>query len=316
MQPVAHISVILPVYNEEAVVPELYRRLSRSLQPLTDDYELVFVDDGSRDQTWSVISNLAQGDQHIKALRFSRNFGQHYGITAGLDYCDGDWVVVMDSDLQDRPEEIPNLYAKAQEGYDVVVARRGRRRDSVFKRLAAWFFYKLFSYLTETRYDGQVGNFRIVSRRVVQNYRQVREQLRFFGGIVDWLGFPRTSISVQHGERAAGRGSYNLRRLWRLAQDIVIAHSDKPLRLVVRVGFLISLVAFGYGVYVVIRALRHGVSVAGWSSLIASVYFLAGIIISILGIIGIYLGRTFNETKRRPLYVVSDCIRLEKVRRQ
>jgi len=304
----AHISVVLPVHDEEAVLPELHRSLAAALGTISPDYEILFVDDGSRDRSWEVIEALGRADRRVRALRFSRNFGQHYSITAGLDCCDGDWVVVMDSDLQDRPEEIGNLYAKAQEGFDVVVARRGRRRDALLKRIMSRLFYAVFSYLTETHYDSEVGNFRIVSRRVVENFRSVREQLRFFGGIVDWMGFPQTGIPVKHGERFAGRGTYNFRRLWRLAQDIVIAHSDKPLRLVVRFGFLISLVSFAYGVYVVWHALAHRVSVAGWSSLIASVYFLAGIVVSILGVIGIYLGRTFAEAKHRPLYIVRDRI--------
>jgi dolichol-phosphate mannosyltransferase len=300
----AHISAVIPVYNEEATIPELCRRLSEALARVSGDYEIVLVDDGSRDKTWQAVEQAASADPRVRGLALARNFGQHYAITAGLDTCDGDWVVVMDGDLQDRPEEIPALYAKAQEGYDVVVARRGRRRDGLAKRVAARFFYGAFSYLTETRYDSQVGNFRIMARPVVENFRAVREQLRFFGGIVDWMGFRRATVPVQHAERFAGRGAYNFRRLWRLAQDIVIAHSDKPLRLVIRLGFVISFAAFVYGVYVVVRALEHRVAVAGWPSLIASVYFLAGIIISILGIIGLYLGRTFAEAKKRPLYVV------------
>jgi len=302
----ARISTVVPVYNEEANLPELHRRLSAALKAIAEDYEIVLVDDGSRDNSWATVESLCREDRHLRALRFSRNFGQHYSITAGLDYCDGDWVVVMDGDLQDRPEEIPNLYAKAREGYDVVLARRGRRRDAPPKRLSSWLFYKVFNYFTGMQYDSQVGNFRIVSRRVVESFRTVREQLRFFGGLVDWMGFPTTSIPVRHAERFAGRGAYDLRKLWHLAQDVIIAYSDKPLRLSIRFGFAISFIAFVYGVYVVIHALVHKASVAGWSSLIASVYFLAGIVISILGIIGIYLGRTFAETKKRPLYIVRD----------
>jgi glycosyltransferase involved in cell wall biosynthesis len=293
-----HISAVLPLYNEEATLPELYRRLAAALAGISGDYEIVLVDDGSRDKTWAGVEELAGKDRRVKGVQLARNFGQHYAITAGMDACDGDWVVVMDSDLQDRPEEIPGLYAKAQEGFDVVVARRGRRKDGALKRLTSGLFYRIFSWLTETRYDPQVGNFRIMSRRVVENFRTVREQLRFFGGIVDWMGFRRATLPVQHAERFAGRGAYNFAKLWRLAQDIVIAHSDKPLRLV------IPLAAFVYGVYVVVRGMLHRVPVAGWPSLIASVYFLGGIIISILGIIGLYLGRTFSEAKKRPLYVV------------
>jgi dolichol-phosphate mannosyltransferase len=302
----AHVSVVIPVYNEEGCLRELYARLAGELAAIDEDYEIVLVDDGSLDQAWDVINELAKVDSRVKGLRFSRNFGQHYAITAGLDECNGDWVVVMDCDLQDRPEEIPRLYAKAQEGYDVVLARRGRRRDALLKRLSSWLFYKVFNYFTEMHYDSQVGNFRILSRQVVENTRRVREQLRFIGGIVDWMGFRQASIEVAHAERYGGQGSYSIRRLWHLAQEIIIAYSDKPLRLAVRLGFFISGLSFLYGVYIVYRALAHRVAIAGWSSLIVSVYLLSGIIISILGVIGIYLGRTFAETKKRPLYIIRD----------
>jgi dolichol-phosphate mannosyltransferase len=302
----AHISVIAPVFNEEGCLRELCRRLRESLEPVTPDFEIVMVDDGSRDRSWEVIGELAAADPRIKGIRFSRNFGQHYAITAGLDCCDGDWVVVMDCDLQDRPEEIPRLYAKAREGHDVVLAQRIRRRDAFLKRITSGLFYRVFNYFTGMKYDGRVGNFRIVSRPVVESFRTMREQLRFFGGIVEWLGFPTTSIPVEHAERFSGRGAYTWPRLWKLGQEVILAYSDRPLRLVIQLGFVISSLAFAYGVYVAVRALVHRVAVAGWSSLIVSVYFLAGIIISILGIIGIYLGRTFDETKKRPLYVIRE----------
>ena len=301
-----HLSVVVPVYNEEGCLEELYNRLLTVLAPLTEDFEIVLVDDGSRDRSWGAIAGLAERDPRVKGLRFSRNFGQHYAITAGLDHCDGDWVVVMDCDLQDQPEEIPKLYAKAREGFDVVLARRGRRRDALLKRMVSWCFYKVFNYFTETNYDGQVGNYRIMSRKVVENFRRVREQLRFVGGIVDWMGFPTTSVQVDHAERFSGKGAYGFRKQWKLAQDIIMAHSDKPLRLSIRIGFVLSSLAFVYGIYVIYRALVNRMSILGWSSLIVSVYFLGGVIIMILGVIGIYLGRTFTEAKRRPLYIVKE----------
>jgi dolichol-phosphate mannosyltransferase len=302
----ARIAVVAPVYNEGDGLAEYWRRLRAVLEPLEPDFELVLVDDGSSDGSWERIVEMGRHDPRVKGIRLSRNFGQHYGITAGLDCCDGDWVVVMDSDLQDQPEEIGRLLAKASEGYDVVLARRGRRRDPVLKRLGSWFFYKVFNYFTEMKYDREVGNFRVVSRRVVESLRTMREQLRFLGGMIDWMGFPQATVSVRHAERFAGRGGYNLAKLWRLGQDVIVAYSDKPLRLAVRIGFAIAGLAFVYGVYVVIHALSHRVPVAGWASLIASVYFIGGITISFLGVIGVYLGRTFAETKRRPLYVVRE----------
>ncbi|MBL1173960.1 MAG: glycosyltransferase family 2 protein [Pantanalinema sp. GBBB05] len=300
----ALISVIIPVYRAEACLPELYRRLKDSLEIISTDFEIILVEDCGGDRSWDIIIEISKQDPRVKGIQFSRNFGQHYGITAGLDYCSGDWAVVMDCDLQDRPEEIPRLYAKAQEGYDVVLARRGRRQDPTLKRLTSWLFYKTFNYLADINYDPQVGNFRIVSSRVVHNFRLIREQLRFFGGLVDWMGFPTASIEVAHDKRLSGKSTYTFRKLWKLATETIIAYSDKPLRLSVKLGFLISFFAFVYGMYIILHALIYGTLVSGWSSLIVSIYFLGGIIIANLGIIGIYLGKSFDEIKKRPLYVI------------
>jgi dolichol-phosphate mannosyltransferase len=300
-----HLSIVIPVYKAEHSLDELYLRLKAALESISTDFEIVLVEDCGGDNSWGVIERLAAADPRVRGIQFSRNFGQHYGITAGLDYCHGDWVVVMDCDLQDRPEEIPRLYAKAQEGYDIVLAGRGVRRDPPLKRITSWLFYKIFSYLADIEYDGDSGNFRIMSRKVVTNFRHMREQLRFFGGLVQWMGFPTTSIEVEHAERFDGKSTYTFAKLWRLAADTIIAYSDKPLRLAVRVGFVMAFFSFCYGAYILGRALLYGSPIPGWNSLIVSIYFIGGIIISILGIIGIYLGKTFDETKKRPLYIVS-----------
>jgi dolichol-phosphate mannosyltransferase len=300
----ATISVVIPVYRAEACLEELYRRLKAALEAVSDSFEIVLVEDCGGDGSWRIIQALATADPRVKGLQFSRNFGQHYGITAGIDHCDGDWVVVMDCDLQDRPEEIPRLYAKAKEGYDVVLARRGKRKDPPTKLFASKVFYRLFSYLSEIEYDGEVGNFRIMSRRVVENFRLHREQLRFFGALVHQLGFPTSSVEVQHDPRFAGETTYNFRKLMKLAAEAVIAYSDKPLRLAVKLGFLVSFLAFVAGLVVGVRALVYGAAISGWASLIISIYFMGGIITALLGVIGIYLGKTFDETKKRPLYIV------------
>jgi glycosyltransferase involved in cell wall biosynthesis len=301
----AHISVVTPVYRAEGCLGELYTRLVAALESVTRDFEIVMVEDCGGDRSWEIIGELAAADPRVKGLQFSRNFGQHYGITAGLDHCDGDWVVVMDCDLQDRPEEIPRLYAKAQEGYDVVLALRGKRNHPLHKRLMSRAFYRLLSWLADTEYDSEAGNFRIVSRKVVENFCRMREQLRFFGGLMNWMGFPATAIDVQHDQRREGRSTYTFAKLWRLATETIIAYSDKPLRLSIRFGFLMSLLAFAGAIYILIEALVYGSPVVGWPSLFVSLYFLGGIIISILGIIGIYLGKTYDEAKRRPLYIVT-----------
>jgi dolichol-phosphate mannosyltransferase len=300
----ARVSVVIPIYRSEAIIEELYRRLRAALESITPDFEILLVEDCGGDRSWELICDLARRDPRVKGLQFSRNFGQHYGITAGLDHCDGDWVVVMDGDLQDRPEDIPALYARAQEGYDVVVARRGIRLHSPLKRFASWAFYRLFSWLSDIEYDGETGNFRIVSRRVVENVRRMREQMRFFGGLLAWMGFPTALVDVQQDPRFAGRSSYSLRRLSRLAVDVIIAYSDKPLRLAIRLGFYMALFAFLFGLFFIYRALFHAFPVLGYPSIMVSIYFVGGIIIAILGILGIYLGKTYDETKRRPLYVV------------
>ena len=302
--PSPHLSVVIPVYKAGQCLDELYWRLKAALESISSDFEIVLVEDCGGDNSWEVIERLAAADPRVRGIQFSRNFGQHYGITAGLDCSRGEWVVVMDCDLQDRPEEIPRLYGKAQEGYDVVLARRGARRDPPLKRITSWLFYKIFSYLADIEYDGASGNFRIMSRKVVANFRRMGEQLRFFGGLVQWMGFPTASIEVEHAERFVGKSTYTFAKLWKLAAETIIAHSDKPLRLAVRFGFVMAVFSFCYGMYILGYALFYGSSIPGWNSLIVSLYFLGGIIIAILGILGIYLGKTFDESKKRPLYII------------
>lgn len=303
--PNPHLSVVIPVYKAENCLDELYLRLKVALESISLNFEIVLVEDCGGDNSWLVIERLAAVDQRVRGIQFSRNFGQHYGITAGLDHCHGDWVVVMDCDLQDRPEEIPRLYVKAQEGYDIVLARRGARCDPPLKRMTSWLFYKIFSYLADIEYDGDSGNFRIMSRKVVANFRRMGEQLRFFGGLVQWMGFPTSSIEVEHAKRFEGKSTYTFAKLWKLAAETIIAYSDKPLRLAVRLGFLMAFFSFCYGAYILGHAFYYDSLVPGWNSLIVSLYFIGGIIIAILGIIGIYLGKTFDESKKRPLYIVS-----------
>jgi polyisoprenyl-phosphate glycosyltransferase len=300
-----HISVVIPVYKAEECLHELYRRLVSALSDLTEDFEILMIEDCGGDRSWEIINERSHKDNRVKGLKFSRNFGQHYGITAGLDHASGQWTVVMDCDLQDRPEEIPRLYNKAQEGYDVVVALRTERKDPVLKKITSYIFFKLFRYLSGLDYDGDAGNFRIISYRVVESFRSMRENLRLFGGLVTWMGYPSSSIAIEHDSRFAGKSSYTFVKLFRLAIDTIIAYSDKPLRVTIKFGFIISLIAFLFGIFLIARTLIYGQSVSGWASLIVSLYFLGGIIISILGIMGIYLGKVFDEVKRRPLYIVA-----------
>lgn len=304
MQATPLISVVIPVYKAEKMLDELYTRLRDALETVSPDFEIVLVEDCGGDRSWEAIERLAQADPRVVGLQFSRNFGQHYGITAGLDQCRGDWVVVMDCDLQDAPEEIPRLYRKALEGYDVVLALRGQRQDPPLKRFTSWLYYRLFSYLADIDFDGDSGNFRIMSRQVVRNFNRMREQLRFFGGQVQWMGFPTTGLQVTHAERAEGKSTYTLAKLVKLAADTIIAYSDKPLRMAARLGMTMAAVSFGFGAFILIRSLVHSSPIPGWASLMVSLYFIGGLIIGILGIMGVYLGKAFDETKKRPLYIV------------
>jgi dolichol-phosphate mannosyltransferase len=304
MQATPLISVVIPVYKAEKMLDELYTRLRDALETVSTNFEIVLVEDCGGDRSWQVIERLAQADPRVVGLQFSRNFGQHYGITAGMDQCRGDWVVVMDCDLQDAPEEIPRLYHKAREGYDVVLALRGQRQDPPLKRFTSWLFYRLFSYLADIDFSGDSGNFRIMSRQVVKNFNRMREQLRFFGGHVQWMGFPTTGLQVRHAERADGTSTYTFAKLWKLAADTIIAYSDKPLRMAARLGLSMAAVSMAFGAYILIRSLIHSSPIPGWSSLIVSLYFIGGLIIGILGIMGVYLGKAFDETKKRPLYIV------------
>ncbi len=300
------ISVVIPVYKGEQCLDELYRRLVGALGTVTEQFELVLVEDCGPDRSWEGIKQLAARDPRVRGLQFSRNFGQHYGISAGIDAARGDWIVVMDCDLQDRPEDIPALYARALEGFDIVLARRLQRPQPFLKRVTAKAFYAVFRYATELNYDGSVGNFRIISRQVADSFREFKEQLRFFGGLVTWLGYRVAVVDVQHDARFAGETSYTWDKLIRLGVHTIVAYSDKPLRIAIRLGFSVAFLAVCGGAYVLIRALFFGISVTGWASLIVSLYFMSGVILGFMGVLGLYVGRVFDEVKQRPLYIVRE----------
>jgi polyisoprenyl-phosphate glycosyltransferase len=299
-----HISVVTTVYHAEKILPELYRRLTETIGTITEDYEIIMVEDGGADGSWPAIVGLAARDSRVKGIKLSRNFGQHPAITAGLDYVDGDWVVVMDCDLQDPPAEIPKLYRRALEGFDIVIGRRIHRRDSFVKKAWSQAFYKLFSYLSGTRNNGEAANFRIMSRKVVSAFRCLRERHRFFIALIDWMGFATDYIDVEHAHRYEGKTTYNYPKLIKLAVDTIVSHSDRPLQLAVYMGFGMALFSFLTGSGYLVWTLTHKSAVSGWPSLIISIYFLAGVNTLFLGVLGIYQARTFDEVKKRPLYLV------------
>jgi dolichol-phosphate mannosyltransferase len=302
------LSIVSPVYRAETILPKLVSRIEAAVTPITSDYEIVLVDDYSPDGSWRVMEQIAKTNKRVKAVKLSRNFGQHYAITAGLDHANGDWIVVMDCDLQDQPEEIAKLYAKALEGYDVVLARRYERKDTFLKRFFSASFYRTLGYLTGSKMDESVANFGIYSRNAINAVISMRESIRYFPTMIKWVGFPTAKVDVEHDERQDGKSSYNLKRLFNLALDIILAYSDKPIRLVVKLGIYISLSAVFIAVYYLIKYLSGGVLVPGFASLIISVWLLSGIIISTLGVVGLYVGKTFEGVKKRPIYVVEKII--------
>jgi len=300
------LSVVIPVFQAEECVGELCRRLHQSLSSWAKDYELVLVEDGSRDRSWNKILKEARKDPRVRGLRLAKNFGQHQAITAGLDLVQGDWVVVMDCDLQDPPEAIEQLYAKSREGYDVVVAEFAERQEGWFCQQRSRLFWAILSWLAGTRFSPKIGNFRIFSRTVAENFRQYREQLRLLGGIVSLMGFRVGSLSIRREPRFAGRTTYSLRKLVSVAAEICIAYSDKPLKISIFVGLALAAVAMAGALVVAFLALNRNIQVPGWASVIVSLYFLGGLIIANLGVLGLYLGKTYDETKRRPLYIVAE----------
>jgi len=262
------------------------------------------VEDCGGDGSWELISQLASNDLHVKGITLSRNFGQHHAITAGMDLCTGDWVVVMDCDLQDDPSAIVKLWEKAKEGYDVVNARRQKRKDSFVKIVRSKMYHVFFEWLSALSYDPQVANYRIMNRKVVDTYNAMREGSRVLGVQIHWLGFKTASIDIPHAARYDSKSSYTLRKLLALAFDVAISYSNKPLHISIIVGFMISFSSVGVALWFFVRNLIWKIPVAGWTSLMVSIWFLGGIIILNLGVIGIYIGKIYNETKHRPIYVI------------
>lgn len=305
-----HISVVTPVYGCKTCLAELYLRLKSTLEQINPEFEIILVNDASPDGAWETIVELAARDQRVKGINLSRNFGQHYAITAGLDHAQGEWVVVMDCDLQDQPEEIVKLYNKALEGFDVVLAQRIVRHDSWGKRIGSKLFYRILGYLTDTEQDASIANFGIFNTKVIYAIRSMGDYNRYFPTMVRWVGFRTFKLPVQHAIRTAGVSSYSLKKLLRLSLDVILSFSDKPLRLTVKLGFAISVIAFLFAIYNLFLYIHGDIEVAGFTSLIISIWFLSGLVISILGIVGLYIGKTFDKVKQRPVYIVSNQLNM------
>jgi glycosyltransferase involved in cell wall biosynthesis len=306
-----HISVVTPAYKCSGCILELYNRLVATLGMITDNYEIIFVDDCSPESDWDVISGLCIKDSKVKGIRLSRNFGQHYAITAGLDHAFGEWVVVMDCDLQDQPEEITPLYNKAVEGFDIVLARRGVRTDSTYRKLSSYIFSVIYSYLGDIKADPSVANFSISSQTVINEVRRFRERSRSFPIFLQEVGFKKAFVNVEHSRRFAGESSYTFAKLFDFALETIIAQSNKPLRLSIRIGFSFAFLSFLYGCVILYRYHFNQIGVSGWTTLALLICFLAGLGFANLGIVGLYLGKVFDELKKRPLYIIGETKNIE-----
>jgi polyisoprenyl-phosphate glycosyltransferase len=298
------IAVVVPVYQGKVFLSELCRRLVAVLSTITGNFSVILVDDRSPDNVWPLIEALGREDPRIRGIQLSRNFGQHYALTAGIDHARARWYVVMDCDLQDAPEDILLLYRKASEGFDIVVGVRSKEGHNVSKRLSSRLFYTVFNLASGIDLDWSVGNFRIFSDRVAVGFRQMREQLRFFPASLNWMGFEVGSIVLPHHNRPSGKSSYTYRKLLRLAGNTIVAHSQVPLKFTALVGLVIAALSFVAGITIVARVLIWGASVTGWASLIVAVFMIGGVQIFLTGVVGLYVGKCFEEAKRRPLYFI------------
>jgi dolichol-phosphate mannosyltransferase len=305
------ISVVSPVYRAEKIVGELVKQLHGCLLDISDNYEIVLVNDGSPDGSWDVIVRECRKDGRVKGVNLSRNFGQHYAITAGLSYAKGDWVVVMDCDLQDRPDEIVNLYRKAMEGWDVVQARRVVRNDKFVKRMSSKIFHAVYSYLIDLKSDASIGNFGIYHQKVILEYSRLQEHSRSFGVLIKFLGFQHTTIDVKHSIRYEGKSSYTCAKLVKLALDVALSNSNKPLKLTVRIGFLISFFSFLLAIYNIVAHFVGLVAVPGFTTTVFSIWFIGGLTFLVLGVLGLYIGNIYEEVKQRPLFIVRNTINVD-----
>ncbi|HAJ35465.1 MAG TPA: glycosyltransferase [Chloroflexi bacterium] len=306
MRPV--FSVVIPVWNEEEVIPVLYERLVQTMDSTGERWEVIFVNDGSRDRSLELLTDLSRRDARVKVLNFSRNFGHQIAITAGFDYAEGDAVIVMDADLQDPPEVLLRMIAKWREGYDVAYAVRTKRMgETRFKLWTASAFYRLIRYIADVDIPLDAGDFRLMDRKVVLAMRQLREKNRFMRGLSSWVGFKQVAVEYERAARYAGETKYPLRKMLRLANNAITSFSHVPLQLAMYTGFFFAgLAGLGIVIAIILRLFGHD-TLTGQATTLVSVLFLGGVQLIFLGIIGEYLGRIYDEVKDRPLYLIADA---------
>jgi dolichol-phosphate mannosyltransferase len=307
MSGLAVISIIVPVFNEELVIHETYKRLKAIMDSLDDPYEIIFVNDGSRDNTAVIVQSICETDSNVKLIDFSRNFGHQIAITAGMEYSNGKAIVVIDADLQDPPEIIPEMVKKWREGYDVVYGKRIERKgETFFKSFTSKVFYRLLKRLTDFDIPVDTGDFRLIDRKVCDALARITERNRYVRGIISWLGFRQTGVEFVREKRFAGETKYPLKKMLKFAFDAITSFSYKPLKLASYAGILLSLASFVYLLVVVYLRLFTNSTIQGWASTLAVSLFFNGVVLLIMGIIGEYIGRIYDEVKGRPLYVVRE----------
>jgi glycosyltransferase involved in cell wall biosynthesis len=306
----AELSVVMPVYNEAEVLPEASRRLTEVLQNTGLRYELIFVNDGSSDDSESILSDIHNNDSSVAVINLSRNFGKEYALTAGLDFANGEAVVVIDADLQDPPELIPDMLQAWKDGHDVVTMRRiSRDGETVVKRSSAWLFYRLLNRISDVSIPPDTGDFGLLSARAVRAVRDLPERVRYMKGIFAWIGYPRKEITYERSSRAGGQTKWGYLRLIRFALDGITAFSTTPLRLASYIGFITAIASFVYGLWTIVKTLVFGDPVAGFPTMMITMLFLGGVQLMAIGVLGEYLGRLFTESKGRPHYLVKSVQR-------
>jgi len=302
------LSIVVPVYGCIKSLAPLLERTTKALDNQNIDWELILVNDGSKDDAWKKISELAGLDSRVSGVDLSRNFGQHAAITAGLSLVKGDRIIVMDCDLQDRPEEIPTLYSKAKEGYEVVLARRHDRKDKFLKKLSSRIFYSFLSWLTDQEYDPAIANFGCYDRKVIEAVLNVGDKARSFPLFVRWVGFKTVTVDVQHEFREFGQTTYTFRKSISFALNSMLSFSDRLLKITAKIGLFISVISGVAALYYFIGAVRGIFEVQGWATLVISIWMLGGINILIVGIVGLYISRIFEQTKDRPIFIIRDIV--------
>lgn len=301
------ISAIVPSYNEEKNVPLIYKRLTDTLSKISDKYEIIFVNDCSKDSTLSVIKQISEEDSHVKYISFSRNFGHQIAVSAGLDMCKGNAVVIIDGDLQDPPELILEMYKKYQEGYKVVYAKRKTREgETWFKKATAKLFYRFLAAMTSIEIPVDVGDFRLIDKVIVNHLRNMPEKSKYIRGQISWIGYKQTFVEYHRDARLYGKTNYPLKKMLRLAFDGITAFSDKPLKMASAIGIISAILSLLAIVYALISHFIFDSAVSGWTSLIISVLFIGGVQLITIGIIGEYIARINNDVRNRPLYIIEE----------